>query len=325
MPAACWRQRRQPSLIEDLCVSGNVTAWPRAGAGGQQRIFLRPRRDRADSNSFCERQRLQRRINVATSAGLVGFNGPARRSRIPLPTGNVTAHRRRRAERPRLLGRAIPANSPMPAAWSDRMPARSPARPCPRPARICAAGQACASGAVSVGSNGTAGGLVGIQQRHHHQCIRDRERHRRGGHRRSTTLGGATTLGELVQPGLISNSLARGNVGGPNVANLQAGGLVGSNSGTIQSSVALGSVQAGDGSTAGGLVANPILRLHQLRGDGSQRVILNSRASGNVERRRGERRRRLRRNRRRHRSASARRAARSPAAATACSAGSSAR
>ena len=47
--------------------------------------------------------------------------------------------------------------------------------------------------------------------------------------------------------------MAIGDVGGLNVANLQAGGLVGDNSGTILSSSAFGNVQAGDGSNAGGL------------------------------------------------------------------------
>ena len=54
---------------------------------------------------------------------------------------------------------------------------------------------------------------------------------------------------------MISGSFASGNVGSPAVANLQAGGLVGTNSGTIESSAAFGSVQAGDGSIVGGLVA----------------------------------------------------------------------
>ena len=47
-----------------------------------------------------------------------------------------------------------------------------------------------------------------------------------------------------------------GNVGDLKIANVQAGGLVGGNAGIIQSSMALGSVQAGDRSTVGGLVAS---------------------------------------------------------------------
>ncbi len=61
-------------------------------------------------------------------------------------------------------------------------------------------------------------------------------------------------------------------MGDPNVANLQAGGLVGSNSGTILSSVATGDVQTGDGSIAGGLVAS-----NSVSG-----AITGSQASGNV-------------------------------------------
>src|SRR5262249_54302573 len=56
--------------------------------------------------------------------------------------------------------------------------------------------------------------------------------------------------------GSISNSFASVAVGSPSVANLQAGGLVGNNSGAILLSVATGNVQAGDGSIAGGLVAS---------------------------------------------------------------------
>src|SRR5262249_51308392 len=61
-------------------------------------------------------------------------------------------------------------------------------------------------------------------------------------------------------------------VGSPNVANLQVGGLVGNNSATILSSVALGTVQAGDASVAGGLVAS-----NSVSG-----AITGSQASGNV-------------------------------------------
>ena len=62
-------------------------------------------------------------------------------------------------------------------------------------------------------------------------------------------VGGITTLGGLVgsnqgEAGAgsaqISNSFARGNVGDLKIANLQAGGFVGSDAGIIQSSVALG-------------------------------------------------------------------------------------
>ena len=68
-------------------------------------------------------------------------------------------------------------------------------------------------------------------------------------------------------------------MGSPLVANLQAGGLVGSNFGTIQSSVALGGVQTGDASTAGGLVATNTVCINCVNGAA---LIQSSSASGNV-------------------------------------------
>ena len=59
-------------------------------------------------------------------------------------------------------------------------------------------------------------------------------------------------------------------MGSPTVANLQAGGLIGSNSGTIVS--ALGNVQTGDASAAGRLVASNLV----------SGAIISSQASGNV-------------------------------------------
>src|SRR6516165_2508333 len=87
-------------------------------------------------------------------------------------------------------------------------------------------------------------------------------------------VAGGSTAGGLVghNLGSISNSFASVDVGSPNVANLQVGGLVGNNSATILSSVALGTVQAGDASIAGGLVAS-----NSVSG-----AITGSQASGNV-------------------------------------------
>jgi hypothetical protein len=81
----------------------------------------------------------------------------------------------------------------------------------------------------------------------------------------------AIRAGQVPVPGQIANSFARGNVGGLTIANLQAGGLVGNNAGRIQASAALGNVQTGGGSTAGGLVAqtpwvtDPIVQMHRFR------------------------------------------------------------
>ena len=113
----------------------------------------------------------------------------------------------------------------------------------PNLTQLCAAGQACASGAVSVGVNGTAGGLVALNRGIITNAFAT------GNVTGATGVDGITTLGGLVGSNQgrtdagssqIANSFARGNVGGLNIANLQAGGLVGSNAGTIQASAALG-------------------------------------------------------------------------------------
>ena len=110
-----------------------------------------------------------------------------------------------------------------------------------------------------MGANGTAGGLAGVNSGTIINAFAT------GNVTGAAGVGGITTLGGLVgsnqgrtdtSQAQISNSLARGNVGDLNIANLQAGGLVGSNTGSIQSSIALGNVQAGGRSTVGGLVAS---------------------------------------------------------------------
>ena len=100
---------------------------------------------------------------------------------------------------------------------------------------------------MSVGTNGTAGGLIGLNT----GSIID-----------TLATGGVTSSGRqrwAASPALIratiSGSFASGNVGSPGIVSLQAGGLVGNNSGTIESSAAFGSVQAGDSSVVGGFVA----------------------------------------------------------------------
>jgi hypothetical protein len=115
-----------------------------------------------------------------------------------------------------------------------------------------------ATGNVSVGSNGTAGGLVGFNSGIISNAFAIGNVTGAAGTGGVDGEGGSTTLGGLagINQGLISESGAFGEVGGANVANLQAGGLVGDNSGTIMSSFAFGSVQSGDGSNAGGLVAS---------------------------------------------------------------------
>ncbi len=122
--------------------------------------------------------------------------------------------------------------------------------------------------AVSVGSNGNGGGLVGLNSGTITNGLATGDVTGAAGTNGFTTLGGLAA----VNLGSISNSFASVAVGSPDVANLQAGGLVGSNSGTILSSVATGDVQAGDGSIAGGLVASNLVG----------GAITSSQASGNV-------------------------------------------
>src|SRR6266545_3716634 len=122
--------------------------------------------------------------------------------------------------------------------------------------------------AVSVGSNGNGGGLVGLNSGTITNGFATGDVIGAAGTNGFTTLGGLAAM----NLGSISSSFASVAVGGLNVANLQAGGLVGNNSGTILSSVATGNVQAGDGSIAGGLVAS-----NSVGG-----AITGSQASGNV-------------------------------------------
>ena len=120
----------------------------------------------------------------------------------------------------------------------------------------CVAGQTCATGAVNVGSNGIGGGLVGSNSGTITNAFATSDVTGAAGIDGFTTLGGLAA----VNLGSISNSFASGDVGSPTVANLQAGGLIGDNSGTILSSVARGNVQVGDGSIAGGLVASNLVK-----------------------------------------------------------------
>jgi filamentous hemagglutinin family protein len=122
--------------------------------------------------------------------------------------------------------------------------------------------------AVSVGPNGNGGGLVGLNSGTITNAFASGDVTGVAGTNGFTTLGGLAA----VNTGLISNSFASVAVGSPSVANLQAGGLVGNNSGAILLSVATGNVQAGDGSIAGGLVAS-----NSVSG-----TITSSQASGNV-------------------------------------------
>ena len=124
----------------------------------------------------------------------------------------------------------------------------------------CGAGFTCASGTVTVGSEGTAGGLVGSSDGiiSYAFAIGDviGAAGKAGGSGKQ--FDNTTNLGGLVgsNHGWIDHSFASGNVGSLGVAFLQVGGLVGDNSGLISFSTAKGAVSAGDNSVAGGLVAS---------------------------------------------------------------------
>jgi filamentous hemagglutinin family protein len=156
----------------------------------------------------------------------------------------------------------------------------------------CGMGLTCASGAVSAGAGGQAGGLVGTNQGIVKYAFATGDVHvgsngQAGGlvgfntgTLKWTFAGGNVTgdsgsglehdnqpkqtiLGGLVgeNMGTIKNSIAFGNVGGTKddhlaqVDRLAAGGLVGDNSGKIKKSFAFGDVTTGNQSAAGGLVA----------------------------------------------------------------------
>jgi hypothetical protein len=123
------------------------------------------------------------------------------------------------------------------AVWSDRTSGAT----VPALTQPCIAGQTCAAVAVSVAANASGGGLVGFNSGTITNAFATGDVTGAAGSNGITTLGGLAA----VNLGSISNSLASGDVGSPNVANLQAAGLVGNNSGTILSSIALGNVQAG--------------------------------------------------------------------------------
>ena len=125
-----------------------------------------------------------------------------------------------------------------------------------------------ALGAVHVGQNGTAGGLVGWNDGVIAYAGASGRVTGAAGTGGITSDGSTTTLGGLAgsNQGLIIWSYATGIVGNSDVNNLQVGGLVGSNSGSILFSYAWNGyladsynvvgVQAGNNSQAGGLVGS---------------------------------------------------------------------
>jgi filamentous hemagglutinin family protein len=117
-------------------------------------------------------------------------------------------------------------------------------------------GFSCASGAVSVGTQGVAGGLVGwndgiISYAYATGPVTGTAgvAPAQSGNNLDTLLGGLAGSNQ----GQISFAFAVGTVGTVDIAYLQAGGLVAQNSGSILNAFAIGNVFAGDNSQAGGL------------------------------------------------------------------------
>ena len=127
----------------------------------------------------------------------------------------------------------------------------------------CALGASysCASGTVSVGTLGVAGGLVGDNDGTLVNVLATgpvtgaagvSSGNNNNNGNTQTVLGGLAGFNS----GTIASAVATGSVGTAGVVYLQVGGLVGQNSGTIGNSKASGAVQAGDGSNAGGLTGD---------------------------------------------------------------------
>ena len=129
--------------------------------------------------------------------------------------------------------------------------------------RASGASFSCASGAVSVGALGLAGGLVGNNDGTLVNVLATGAvtgaagfpSDGNGNHQHGSGEPGPTLLGGLVgeNTGTIGYGFATGAVGTLGVAYLQVGGLVADNSGSIGYSAAKRVVTAGDNSTAGGL------------------------------------------------------------------------
>jgi hypothetical protein len=146
-----------------------------------------------------------------------------------------------------------------------------------------------ATGNVTVGSGGIAGGLVG-----HNQGVIDKAE-ATGAVIGATGLPGSgnssrpTTLGGFVgqNNGQITNSTATGNVGSIGVAYLEVGGFAGHSGGTIGSSHATGNVFAGDNSSAGGFASDSASSDHVSSGTlgvgyTNAGTVANSTATGTV-------------------------------------------
>jgi len=158
----------------------------------------------------------------------------------------------------------------------------------------CAASYACASGAVSVGSLGSGGGFVGMNQGIISYAFATGRVTGAAGQANTgaDTFDNTTSLGGFAgyNQGQISHSFATGSVGTAGTMWLSAGGFAADNHGTIDSSFATGAVMTGDNSTAGGFASSNSPGSNSqncqscMTGDGfnTSGAITNSQASGNV-------------------------------------------
>jgi filamentous hemagglutinin family protein len=162
-------------------------------------------------------------------------------------------------------------------------------------ASICAQGAAftCAGGAVTVGSLGQAGGLIGFNNGIVTNVFATGAVTGAAGQAPSdqNNFFQLTQLGGLIgtNQGTVANAFATGAVGTVGIAYLQAGGLISQNAGSVSGAFATGAVAVGDNSTAGGLVGNNSPNNNNgcegcIQGDGSSNAgsILSSYATGNV-------------------------------------------
>jgi hypothetical protein len=225
--------------------------------------------------------------------GLVGFNSPGSTIVASYAAGNVTSTAN---VDPHAADCSTSSSCQFTAAGGlvgqNFGTIGNPGATLPSSEQGCGAGATCASGDVSVGSNGTAGGLAAFNSGIIVNTFAIGNVTGGPGSGGVDDQGKRTTLGGLVgvNQGLIGYSFARGNVGNVLTSNLQAGGLVGDNSGAIVSSLAFGNVFAGRGSNAGGFVASNSPTSFNcngcLKGDGqayfNTAVIGYSQASGNV-------------------------------------------
>jgi filamentous hemagglutinin family protein len=272
--------------ISNSSASGTVTAGQFTQAGGLVGL-----NQASIDSSFATGNVSSTALNV-TLGGLVGFNTSGATITDSRATGNVTATANVPAQQQGPdcavtgncqfveVGGLVGLN--FGTIQGTAVPAANQA---------CVAGQTCATGAVSVGSNAVGGGLVGWNDGIIISAFATGGVTGAAGISNLNGDGNPTILGGLAgrNTGAIADSHARGNVGTLNVANLEVGGLVGENAGAILQSFATGQVRAGDNSQAGGLVgANTPFDNNNcnacMPGDGHNNlaVIIDSHASGGV-------------------------------------------